>query len=338
MHKIRSLIDSVYVLVCVAGFSAVACEKTKFKSGQPMVPPVATASPVASAMPTAGSPNELNRNSPVGPGQEVVNPQPPPVAPPVKFDPLPAPVTGTTPVNNPPLVENPTVVLPGLGGKPVVTIPPKVPTTPTLIPTVPPDKVLVQLRVAQLNYEAWWKNCLIVTIGSDTKEVGCNKTTPLNTIVYFFADKNACNRLDVRVQTYYPQTGACKPLQACNGPYNPYPNQDRRTGEISSAVFFRAYDRNNILRRDPLIGIQDSTQTLKQEMDAFAASAPMSRWVRVYFEDQYRSNLDAVLAEPSNMTLRETRGIDFNDYVFDVIAQGVEYYIDGLEPMGCVRK
>jgi hypothetical protein len=314
---------SVFALIAF-GAAASACEKTKFRSTQPNpAPAVVSPSPTG---PAVKSPDESNVPNPGGRAPEVYNPQPTPWQTPIMGN-IP-PKTGTT------------ETVPGLGGKPVITVPPKVPfeTPINKNPSIPPNKVPVQLRVAQLNYEAWWKNCLIVTIGSDTREVGCNKTTPLNTVVEFLADKGVCNRMEVRVQTYFPVAGACQAGQPCNGPYNAAVDMDRRSGDISASVFFKAYDRNNILSRDPLIAIQDNASAIKAEMDAYSASASLSRWVRVYFEDQRRDNLDAVAASPSNLLLREQRGIDFNDYVFDVRAQGVEYYIDGLEPMGCTRK
>ena len=92
------------------------------------------------------------------------------------------------------------------------------------------------------------------------------------------------------------------------------------------------------MSRDPLIAISDSTSEIKTQMDSFANSLPNNRWVRVYFEDQRKENLDAVLANPTNVALRVERGIDFNDYVFDIRGEGVEYYINGLEPMNCTRK
>ncbi len=317
----------------VLGWTAIAvslsaCEKTKYRSTQPQPAPAAP-EPTAT-VPSAKSPDETNRSQNANPAPEMARPQPS----------NPQPTVNATPVmGNPPPKPGTTETLPGLGGKPVITVPPKVPFPPVSQgPSVPPNKVPVQLRVAQLNYEAWWKNCLIVSIAGDTKEVGCNKTTPLNTVVEFLADKGVCNRMEVRVQTYFPVSGACKAGLPCNGPYNSTVDIDRRSGEISSSVFFKAYDRNNILSRDPLIAIQDSTAEIKQQMDSFASSGPMSRWVRVYFEDQKRENLDAVSANLSNTALRESLGIDFNDYVFDIRAQGVEYYLDGLEPMGCTRK
>lgn len=318
-------IAGLWGVLSLAALSS-ACEKTKFKSTQPQ--PGAPVPTMTATAPSAKSPDETNNpNSSNGSrAPEVYNPQPIPAL---------TPIMGGIPPKG-----GTTETVPGLGGKPVLTVPPKVPFEPPTnqLPSIPPNKVPVYLRVAQLNYEAWWKNCLIVTIGSDTKEVGCNKTTPLNTVVGFLADKGVCNRMEVRVQTYFPVSGACKPGVDCNGPYNAAVDLDRRSSEISSSVFFRAYDRNNIMNRDPLIAIQDSTAAIKQEMDTYANSAPLSRWVRVYFEDQRRENLDIVSANVSNMALREERGIDFNDYVFDIRAQGVEYYIDGLEPMGCTRK
>ncbi|MEN9809282.1 MAG: hypothetical protein RLZZ488_849 [Pseudomonadota bacterium] len=321
----KRLLNQGFLLVAVAAVTVAACEKTKFKGSQPAPagPAPTVAGPVQKSPDEANNPNNQNSS---GRAPEIVNPQPLPQN---------TPIMGGIPPK-----PGSTETVPGLGGKPVLTVPPKVPFDPPINknPSIPPNKVPVQLRVAQLNYEAWWKNCLVVTIASDSKEVGCNKTTPLNTVVEFLADKGVCNRMEVRVQTYFPVAGACRAGQPCNGPYNATVDIDRRSGEISSSVFFKAYDRNNIMSRDPLIGIQDSTAAIKQEMDAYSASAPLSRWVRVYFEDQRRENLDAVAANPSNFALREERGIDFNDYVFDVRAQGVEFYIDGLEPRECARK
>jgi hypothetical protein len=73
-------------------------------------------------------------------------------------------------------------------------------------------------------------------------------------------------------------------------------------------------------------------------MDAFANNIVNNRWVRIYFEDQKKENLDSVLLNPSNPNLRVERGIDFNDYVFDIRGEGVAFYINGLEPMGCTRQ
>lgn len=324
-----------------------ACEKTRFSGAQPAPSPTSS-SLGGKNSPSTLSPGELNNSSskpsggnqypaPVQGGTNVPTGPVLPVSQPV------SPSVSVGGVTYPPGVLPPkggTQVVPGLGGKPVVSIPPKVPFDPPSGPTttVPAGKVLVQLRIAQISYDSWWKNCLTVTVGSDTKDVGCNKTTPLNTVVEFLADKDVCNRLDVRVKTYFPESGACKPGFFCNGPYVSTVAYDRSSSEIPSAGFFRAYDRNNIMARDPLIAIQDSTAAIKQEMDAYSANTPQSRWVRVYFEDQSSENLDAVLANPTNAALREERAIDFNDYVFDVRAQGVEFYIAGLEPRNCTRK
>lgn len=297
------------------------CEKTKFRSNTPTGSPT-PASPPNRSPDESGQP-QYGGNAPSVPVQvNPVNPQPVLTA-------TPLPPVGQLP---PKVVE-----VPGLGGKPVQTIPPKWEPAPAPAPSLPPNKVLIQLRVVQLNYEAWWKNCLIVSVAGDTKQVGCNKTTPLNTTIDLLADKNVCNKMDVRVQTFFPKTGACSPGLACNGPYNDAVDIDRTAGDIAGAPFFKAYDRNNIMSRDPIIGIQDSASAIKAEMDAFAKNLATNRWVRIYFEDQKKENLDAVLANRTNLSLREERGIDFNDYVFDIRGEGVSFYLNGLEPMGCTR-
>jgi len=318
-----------YLSVTIASLLMISCVKTKFRSNTPDSTP-------KPGVPAEKSPDETDPNKNVGnsPAVPAPNPGSNPAPAPNPYNPQ--PVVTSTPL--PPIGQLPpkVVELPGLGGKPVQTIPPK--WEPAPAPSIPPDKVLLQLRVVQLNYEAWWKNCLIVSVAGDTKAVGCNKTTALNTTVNLLANKGVCNKLDIRVQTYFPIDGACSPNSVCNGPYNSAVNIDRTAGDIYSAPFFKAYDRNNILRRDPLIAISDSTSEIKAQMDSYAGSQTNNRWVRVYFEDQNKENLDSVLANPTNLALRVERGIDFNDYVFDIRGEGVEYYINGLEPMNCTRK
>lgn len=313
---------SYLILLPLFGALVSSCVKTNYGSGKTNPTPTPNTKP-------GTSPDEPGNNRPIGdaPANPIV-PAPNPYNP--------QPVVTSTPL--PPVGQLPpkVVELPGLGGKPVQTIPPK--WDPAPVPNIPADKVLLQLRVVQLNYEAWWKNCLTISIASDTKEVGCNKTTALNTTVNFLADKNKCNKLDVRVKTYFPKTGACSPGLACNGPYNDTVDLDRMAGDIPSAPFFKAYDRNNITSRDSLIAIADSTSEIKAQMDAFANNKVNNRWVRIYFEDQTKANLDAALANLSNTALRVERGIDFNDYVFDIRGEGVAFYVNGLEPMGCTRQ
>ncbi|MBM3382415.1 MAG: hypothetical protein FJY29_08240 [Betaproteobacteria bacterium] len=311
--------------VTLAGVLLSSCTKTKYGSGDTNPTPTPNSKP-------GTSPNEPGTNRQIG--DAPANPVNPTYPGPNPYNPQ--PVVTATPL--PPVGQLPpkVVEVPGLGGKPVQTIPPK--WEPAPLPSIPADKVLLQLRVVQLNYEAWWKNCLTISIAGDTKEVGCNKTTALNTTVNFLADKNKCNKLDVRVKTYFPKAGACSPGFACNGPYNEVVDIDRLAADIPSLPFFKAYDRNNIMSRDPLIAIGDSTSEIKAQMDSFARNIANNRWVRIYFEDQTRANLDAVMANLSNTALRVERGIDFNDYVFDIRGEGVAFYIDGLEPMGCTRQ
>jgi hypothetical protein len=54
--------------------------------------------------------------------------------------------------------------------------------------------------------------------------------------------------------------------------------------------------------------------------------------LRVFFEDQPKANLDAVRAQPS---IWQEKGIDFNDYIFDVKGENVLFYVEGSGPQGC---
>lgn len=204
-------------------------------------------------------------------------------------------------------------------------------------PTPPPGKVLLELKVIQLAYEAWWKNCLDVTVGGETKEITCNKTAgAIGTTRYFFADKPpACNPVRVSVRTYKNVGDTCTQRQRagleCNGPFASNPDWKRNPAIGADGDFFRGYDWATIVNRDPLIKFPFDYAALQRAMEAFR-NGGANRWMRVFFEDQPRENLEAVRRLPAQW---EGKGIDYNDTIFDVKGENVRFYVEGAGPQGC---
>lgn len=202
-------------------------------------------------------------------------------------------------------------------------------------PTVPPGKVAIKLEVIQLNYEAWWKNCLTVTLGNQSKTIGCNKD-PLaqGKVVWFIADKPPiCNVLKVNISTFKPTDGSvqCKaraalnPPQMCVGPYAPVADQTRTPSNSGEKQFFASYDYSTIGNLNPLIKANFDFNALVKNMAEYRKNGD-NRWIRTFFEDQSSTNLQAVRNDNS---LWHDKGIDFNDYIFDIQAEGAKVEIEG---------
>lgn len=202
-------------------------------------------------------------------------------------------------------------------------------------PVPPPGKVVLELRVVQLNYESWWKNCLTVSIDGQSKQIGCNKDqSSLGRVVYFLANQApACNSLKVLVDTYKLTDGGTEcvrrknlvPPQSCEGPYASYPTQSRTPTNVSDRDFFKTYDYATVANHDPLIRVNMDWSALQADMTDFRKGG-VNRWLRIFFEDQPQTNLDYVRYNPS--AWRE-RGIDYNDYIFDVAGENVKFHIEG---------
>ena len=209
--------------------------------------------------------------------------------------------------------------------------------TPETKPTPPGDKVLLELKVVQNNYEAWWKNCLDITVGSETKRIACNKDAAgLGVTRYFLADKPpACNRVRVSIGTYKNIGDNCskrlKQGLECNGPYPSSPDWTRSPSRASEAEFYFGYDFKGILSRDALIKFPTDYPTLQKAMENYRAGGA-NRWLRLFFEDQPKENVDAVRRAPGTW---HEKGVDFNDYTFDVKGENVLFYVEGAGPQGC---
>ena len=203
-------------------------------------------------------------------------------------------------------------------------------------PVIPDDKVLLELKVVRMKYEAWWKNCLMVSVAGDTQNVACNKDVTAQTR-YFLADKPpACNPVKVTISTFKNQGSKCSDAfrqgqNTCNGDYGSAPDWSRSASDSTGSPFYRAYDWNTISNSDPLIITDLLTAAVKQEMTSFR-NGGRNRMIRVFYEDQPKENLDQGIA---NAARRDELGIDFNDYTFDVIGKDVKFFIEGSGPQGC---
>lgn len=130
------------------------------------------------------------------------------------------------------------------------------------------------------------------------------------------------------MDTYKNQGDECnKRLQyglACEGPY-PAVSWTRLTNSAPDRDFYRFYDYSTISRPDPLIQSGFDYDGLASLMRSFRGGGA-NRWLRIFFEDQPRENLEAVQQQPSTW---HARGIDFNDFIFDARGEGVKFTIDG---------
>ena len=176
---------------------------------------------------------------------------------------------------------------------------------------------------------------MTVTLGNQTKTIGCNKD-PLaqGKIVWFIADKPPlCNILKAHISTFKPTDASvqCKaraalnPPQMCIGPYASVADQTRTPSNSGEKQFFTSYDYSSISNLNPLIKAHFDFNALAKNMAAYRKNGE-NRWIRTFFEDQSSSNLDAVRADNS---LWHDKGIDFNDYIFDIQAEGAKVEIEG---------
>ena len=200
-------------------------------------------------------------------------------------------------------------------------------------PMVPEGKTLLQLQVKQLQSDAWYKNCLSISLNGQTQNVGCNKDPKsVGRWVYLIADKApACNNVSVKIDTYFNQGTECNERVArgltCEGPYNDKPDQSRSPFVAADREFYKVHDHSNLNRRDPLIKPNFDWALLGNEMTAYAALKNTS-WLRVFFEDLSKSSLETARKNPS---AADSNGVNFNDYIFDIKGDDVKVGIEGTD-------
>ncbi len=231
------------------------------------------------------------------------------------------------------------------GTPPDGKVPPenKVPTEGKLPPgEIPPGKVGLKLKVVQQNHEAWWLNCLSVSInGSPEKiDVGCNKTTPTGKEVLLIGEKPPfCNQIKVTVKTFKNTDNAhCiaerNAGRVCNGPFGAQPDWTRSPSASADLPFYRLYDAKNINAGfdRKYIATNDNLLLMESQATSFSNSNA-NRWIRAYFEDQPSSNLQLAQNDPNydpnKETYRENVGVDFNDYIFDIMGEDVKFTVEG---------
>ncbi len=196
----------------------------------------------------------------------------------------------------------------------------------------------MELRVLQVKDEAWWKNCLTVTLNGQSRKVGCNKDAAQEgKVVYLLANKGTCNQIKVDVATYKLTDGGqtciarknMSPPQMCQGPYPPEssPDQVRTMSFSNDREFFKEYNHSNGNTKNPLIQLDPSFSWSKMLQDFVTfRSQGVNGWTRVFFEDKSASDLANTKANPAAW---QTYGIDYNDYIFDIMAENVKFEIEG---------
>ena len=206
-------------------------------------------------------------------------------------------------------------------------------------PSVPEGKTLVKLQLQQFQTNAWFKNCISVSMNGETHSLGCNKDAQSSQLsdrwVYLLADSPpACNRVGIKIETFFNQGEQCSLAAAqglsCDGPYGSEPDRVRSLTNVADKDFFKVYDNSNIEFPNPLVKSNFNWLQLKNEMLGYAGSGKNS-WKRVFFEDLSRNELNTALKNPAQADLH---GVNFSDAVFDLKGEDVKLSLDGRDS-GC---
>ena len=190
-------------------------------------------------------------------------------------------------------------------------LPPKVDTkTPAPLPPVvgPVPGKLLHMQIAQLQPEAWWNNCLKVSLGDQTVDMGCTKdASPLKVARFTLPQYTTCVDLKVEVGTFKNMGNECveraKMGLACEGPYPAVADFIRSPSESSQLKFFK-----------------------------FEKTSTSAQALKVSFEDQDEAALESAAANPQgggSTSSADELGIDFNDLVFEVQANDLKVGILG---------
>ena len=187
----------------------------------------------------------------------------------------------------------------------------------------------MKIEVVQLESNAWFKNCMTISLNGKDTVVGCNKdTAKIGSAVYLLADKPPfCNKLKIAIDTYHNQGNNCSQRAAkglnCNGPYPLTPTLTRTPSLESGKPFFQILSEENIDKRSPLIRWKTDFHGLKYDMDIFTAGGE-NNWLRVFFEDLSLNDIDTAKKNPS-----KSSGVNFGDYIVDIKGEGVKFTIEG---------
>jgi hypothetical protein len=223
------------------------------------------------------------------------------------------------------------------GAQPESSKPPEggVDNLPPSKPPLPLGKAYLELKVVQQNFDAWWKNCLVIEAGVESAFVSCNKdASAVGKTVNLVVDAPpSCNALVVKIQTYKNLPNTCQEGSPCKGPYPIFSSWTRSSAVPSNQKFFKVFHKDSSVANDPLLRplMNESFESLKSNMEQFS-NAGKNRMLRVFFEDQPAENLDSATL---NTALAEQNGIDFNDTTFDISGVGVRFYVSGVGPQGC---
>lgn len=172
---------------------------------------------------------------------------------------------------------------------------------PTPQPTVNSPTETLYLDIRDYKEDAWWKNCLTVLVYGQgfahSYFVGCNKGTRPPDKTLLASSRPACNRVDLRMDTY-SLTAAGN--QEC---------QVQRANGITACTSTQ-YESNPFQTRFSSTGSA-----------AYRISATGSGF-HVDYEDQPNP-------------VQGGNGVDWNDFSFDFYGQNVSFWIDNGSGRGC---
>jgi len=202
----------------------------------------------------------------------------------------------------------------------------------------PPPPALLQLNVVTLNPEAWWKSCLFVSVNGDDERavsLGCNKDANVKgRTVSVPVNAKSCNSLRFFIDIHQ-NTKNCSGVKDC--PTSATPTCRRVNIRPLDKEHFVIVDGLQIGALDKRVRVTDP-EVAQSNRDIFTKAqtdAAHTKYIRMFFEDMSDDNLvkykvDASSADAKVRLAAETKwGIDFNDYVFDVIAKDIAVTVEG---------
>lgn len=203
---------------------------------------------------------------------------------------------------------------------------------------VVPTPVYLQLNVVSLRPEAWWKSCLYVSVnGNDDQAValGCNKDPGVKgRQVAVPVNPKSCNSLRFFVNIHQ-NTIKCERGKPC--PTSEQPTCQRVNIRPRDSKFFVILDALQLGALDRRVDVRDReiANANKQVFAEAQKNATTMKYIRMFFEDQSDDALAKYEADigskdaATRLAAGEKYGVDFNDYIFDVVAKDVAVTVEG---------
>ncbi len=197
-------------------------------------------------------------------------------------------------------------------------------TAPAPVEIIPIQKL--SLIIQKVDSSSWWKNCLSVSIGKQTKAIGCNKgeIAEGNEIAFDVPKYPECIKVVAKMEVFKRVNDDCSVIGSpCTFHYDQVPTWTRFSQ--GSAESFKVFDTNSIGKKDKLVNKIYNLVEAESKFKLFTSSGN-NTWLRFHFEDQPMDKID-----PNNLSEAERaqKGIDFNDYNFDIKAENVNIDVEG---------